>query len=51
MRPSVARRDHHRHDGEAVETVGQVHRIAEGDDDERAEQQEAPAEIDDIAVD
>ena len=43
--------DHHRHDREAIETVGQIHRIAEGDDDERPEQQKAPAEIDDIAVD
>ena len=35
--------DHHRHDREPVEPVGQIDRIAEGDDDERAEQQEAPS--------
>ena len=45
--PERRRGDHHRHDGEAVEPVGQIDRIAEGDDDERAEQQETPAEIDD----
>ena len=32
------RRDHHRHDGETVEPVGQVHRVAGADDDEGAEQ-------------
>src|SRR3984885_10763900 len=37
--------DHDRHDGEAVEPVGQIDRIAERDDDEWAEQQEGPAEI------
>jgi hypothetical protein len=31
------RRDHHRHDGEPVEPVGQVHRIAGADHDEGAE--------------
>ena len=41
------RRDHHRADGEAVEPVGQVHRVAGADDDEGAEQHEEPAEIDD----
>ena len=39
------RRDHHRHDGQAVEPVGEVHRIARADDDEHAEQEEDPAEI------
>ena len=39
------RRDHHRHDGQAVEPVGQVHRIAGADDDEAAEGDEEPAEI------
>ena len=33
------RRDHHRHDGEAVEAVGQVHRIAGADDDEGGERE------------
>ena len=40
------RRDHHRHDGEAVEPVGEVDRIAGADDDEGAEDHEEPAEID-----
>ena len=39
-------RDHHRHDRQAIEPVGQVHRIAGGDDDEAAEQHEEYAEID-----
>ena len=37
--------DHHRHDGEAIEAVGEVHRIAGADHDEGAEQHEEPAEI------
>ena len=40
------RRDHHRHDGEPVEPVGQVHRVAGADDDEGAEHDEEPAEVD-----
>ena len=39
------RRDHHRHDGEAVEPVGEVHRVAGADDDEAANNDEEPAEI------
>ena len=42
--------DHHRHDGQAVETVGQVHRIAGADNDEGAEGNEQPAEIDQHAL-
>ena len=38
-------RDHDRHDGETVETIGKVHRIARADDDERAESEEEPAEV------
>ena len=38
------RRDHHRHDGEPVEAVGEVHRVAGADDDEGAEHEEEPAE-------
>src|SRR5208282_1617823 len=45
------RRDHHRHDRESIEAVGQIDGVAEGDNHERAEQQEAPAEIEDKAVD
>ena len=37
--------DHDRHDGETVETVGQVDRVAGADDDEGAEEHEEPAEI------
>ena len=37
--------DDHRHGREAVEPVGQVHRIAEGDDHERAEDDVEPAKI------
>ena len=44
MKPKLSRRDHDRHDGEPVEAVGQVHRIAGADDDEAAEQDEEPAE-------
>ncbi len=40
------RRDHHRHDGEAVEAVREVHGVARCHDDEGAEQDEEPAEID-----
>ncbi len=46
MMPKLGRRDHHRHDGEAVEAVGQVHRIAGADNDEGAEHQKEPAEMD-----
>src|ERR1700733_11129079 len=42
----ACRRDHDRNDGQAVETVGQVHRVAGADDDEDCEQHEEPAEID-----
>ena len=49
--PERRRGDHHRHDGQPVEPVGQIDRVAEGDDDERTEQQEAPAQIDHVAVD
>ncbi len=42
--------DHHRHDGEAVEAVGQVHGVAGADDDEGAERNEQPAEIDQHAL-
>ena len=45
MKPKVAGRDHHRHDGEPVETVGDVDRIAGADDDEAAEDDEEPAEV------
>ena len=38
-------RDHHGHDGEAVETVGEIHRIAGADDDEGAEHDEEPSEM------
>src|SRR5271169_635437 len=48
--PQRRRRYHDRHDRESVETVRQVHRVAEGDDDERAEQQKPPTEIADVAV-
>ena len=41
------RRDHHWADGEPVETVGQVHRIAGADDDEHAEDRKEVAEVDD----
>ena len=34
------RRDHHRHDGKAVEPVGEVHRIGRAGDDEAANQDE-----------
>jgi hypothetical protein len=45
------RRDHDRHDGQTVEAVGEVHRIAAADDDERREGNEEPAEIDDQILD
>jgi hypothetical protein len=38
-------RDHHRHDGQTVEAVGEIHRIAGADDHEGAERNEEPAEI------
>ena len=47
MTPKLAGRDHHRDDGEAVEPVGQVHRVAGADDDEGGEGHEEPAEIED----
>ena len=43
--------DHHRNDREAIEAVGQVDRIAERDDHEWTEQQERPAEIEDVTAD
>src|SRR5579883_2232655 len=43
--------DHHRHDCEPVEPVGEIDRVAERDDDERAEDEEAPSEVHDEAVD
>ena len=48
--PERTRRDHHRHDGEPVEAIGEVDGVAERDDHEGPEQQEQPAEIGDIAV-
>ena len=36
--PEAGRRNHHRHDGEAIEAVGQVHCVAGADNDEGAEQ-------------
>jgi hypothetical protein len=39
------RRDHHRHDGQAVETVGEVHRVGEADDHQRGEGQVEPAQV------
>ena len=47
MKPKVPAGDHHRHDGEAVETVGDVHRIAGADDHEAGEDDVEPAEIED----
>ena len=44
--PEARRRDHHRHDRQTVQPVGEVDRIAGADDDEGAEQHESPAEID-----
>ena len=44
MRPKVADRDHHRHDGEPVEAVGEVHRIAGADHDEARDEREGDAE-------
>src|ERR1700704_5819776 len=41
----ACRRNHHRDDGKAIETVGQVDRIAGADNDEGAEHHEEPAEI------
>src|SRR5262245_10923784 len=38
--------DHHRHDGEAVETIGEVHGVAGTDNDEGAEGYKQPAEVD-----
>ncbi len=38
--------DHHRHNGEAVQTVGQVHGVAGADDDEGAEGDEEPTKVD-----
>src|SRR6202161_4372360 len=39
------RRDHHRNDGKAVETVGEVHRIAGADDDEGGKEYEEQTEV------
>ena len=44
--PETRRSDHHGNDGQTVETVGQIHRVASGHDDEAAEDDEEPAEID-----
>ena len=35
--PVACRRDHHRHDGKAIEPVGDIDRIAGADDDEHAD--------------
>ncbi len=37
--------DHHRHDGKAVQPVGQVHRIGGADDHDHAEGHEEQAEV------
>src|ERR1700691_2683967 len=39
--------DHHRHDGKPVEAVGQIYGVSGADNNERREQDEEPAEIDD----
>ena len=39
--------DHHRHDGEAVEAVGEIDRVAGADDHEDAEQDEQDAQRND----
>src|SRR4051794_5931175 len=39
----TCRGDHHRHDGETIEAVGQIDRVAGTDDDEGAEDHEEPA--------
>src|SRR6202030_4131973 len=43
----AAGRHHHRHDGEPVEAIGEVHCVAGADDDEGAEGDEEPAQVDD----
>ena len=43
--PERARRDHHRHDRQPVEPVGQVHRVGRADDHQHREGQEEPAEV------
>ena len=40
MTPKERGRDHDRHDGQSVQAVGQVDRVAGADDDEAAEQHE-----------
>jgi hypothetical protein len=46
MKPNGGGGDHHRHNGQAVQPVGQVHGVAGADDDKGAEGNEEPAEID-----
>ena len=43
--PEACRRDHHRHDGEAIEPVGDVDGIAGADHDEHADDDEEHAEV------
>ena len=43
--------DHDRHDGQPVEAVGQVHRVAGADDDDAGEGDEEPAEIEQEVLD
>ena len=50
MIPKVAAGDHHRHDREAVEAVGQIDRIAGGDDDESTEDEKEKPEVGDKTV-
>ena len=40
------RRYHHRNDGKPIEPIGKIHRVAGTDNDEGAEQDEEPAEVD-----
>src|SRR5262245_39787750 len=42
--------DNHRYDGEPIEAIGQVHGVAGADDDERAEDDIQPTEIDERAL-
>ena len=43
--------DHHRADGEAIESVGQVHGVAGADDDEGSQDRKEPAEVDGHVLD
>ena len=43
--PERAGGDHHRHDRQPVEPVGQVHRVGRADDHQHGERQEEPAEV------